>query len=285
MATQAELKAELKKVRKDIAALEHDPEGFGMEYTQGIVDKLYSTYKAGKAWLDKVKNQSATRGWVVSPIGRRRSLYRVFTGARKFIADAARRAQNSPIQGVASEVGTAAGMLIVQAADEFRVHQGWAADDEFIDFCRVVHDACYYGAPFRYVIPMIHFITHEATYGVTDYYRQEFGWEFNVEPEIEIDIGSSDDTAESWDWSFPNLFVVIGKALKNSIKIGHIDSVADAVDAYETIVAPWRDKDTRKYLFTRWPLLGRSDLTKEMLAALNAFDIEAFLNAPDEVKK
>lgn len=285
------LKAELAKVKQDIADIEYDSQAWGMKYTQDIVDKLFTSYHKGKEWLDRVKAQASDRGWVISPIGRRRNLYRVFTGSRKFIADAGRRAQNSPIQGVASEVGATAGLLIVQAADEYRRHMGWEIDEDFIDFCRVVHDACYFGVPFRYVIPMMHIIAHEATYGVTAYYEKVFGWKFNIEPEIEIDVGVTGDTSESWNWSFPHFFQVLTSAFAQGLRTGHFADMKEVEEAYEIIIEPWKNKATRLYLLERWPLLNRSDLSKEIFSAMKAYDVvsavqkfEADLKAAEKVK-
>lgn len=266
-------KVELAKVKQDIADIEYDDKAWGLKYTQEIVDKLFSSYHKGKDWLDRVKEQAATRGWVISPIGRRRNLYRVFTGSRKFIADAGRRAQNSPIQGVASEVGATAGLLILRAADEYRRHMDWPVDEDFIDFCRVVHDACYFGVPFRYVIPMMHIIAHEATYGVTKYYEEVFGWKFNIEPEIEIDVGVTGDTSESWDWSFPHFFHVLTTAFTQGLRTGHFADMQEVEDAYAIIIEPWKDKASRQYLLERWPLLNRSDLSKEIFAAMKAYNV------------
>lgn len=268
---RAEILAELKKTKNEIARIKEDPDGYGMEYTQEIVDKLFSTYQKGKIWLDKVRDQATTRGWVMSPIGRRRNLYRVFTGKRKFIADAGRRAQNSPIQGISSEYGCTTGLLCVYAMDKY-CREFDIPEETFMLYCRAVHDANEFEIPYELVIPAAHIMNYEATYGAVAYYEKVFGMKFNVEPEIEIEINARGDESYKWDWSLPNLLEkCIFESLTDAVEIDLIRH-DEGLDVWNKITAPWRSKAKRTYLLDNWPLLNRADLHDEIRAAVAAAD-------------
>jgi hypothetical protein len=134
-----------------------------------------------------------------------------------------------------------------------------------IRFNRIVHDALYFTVPYNVVIPFIHVLQYEATYGVANAYEKEFGLKFTVEPEIEMEIGTKDTNSEKWDWSLPNLTAILSKVVQEGIDQGLLTESKEEI--LEQIYAPWRNKEALAYLNETYPLLG-VDLRKEIADAV-----------------
>ena len=58
-------------------------------------------------------------------------------------------------------------------------------------------------------------MSYMATTGVADYYERHFGLKMVVNPEIEIELGVSDDKFEKWNWELPSLVSLMEKTLKD----------------------------------------------------------------------
>jgi hypothetical protein len=130
----------------------------------------------------------------------------------------------------------------------------------------VVHDANYFSVLYKMVIPFTHIVQYAATYGVTECYAKEFGVDFPVEPEIEMEFGARDDATEKWDWSLPNIVQCIVKSVDHAAEIGVLEGDRDEV--LREIFAPWRNQKMRNYLQAKYPLLGVEDLNKQIKAAI-----------------
>ena len=258
--TVAQLKAELKALDVEISEAENKD---WVEYAQGIMDQMFQDFSAGAEFLDKSANQAIEDLHVMSPIGRRRNLWRSITGRPGVIAAARRRAQNSPIQGFSSELGSSAGVLIQESTNDYMEDFGY--DPELFPlYCRAVHDCNVFCTKYEMVIPHIHIMQYEATYGLQTWAEDTFGMKFTITPEIELEISATDDNSFKWDWSLNNLSECIAKSLADQIKLGDIESVAELKDAYKKIVAPWRDKEQRAFLQEHYPLLNVKNLDKQI---------------------
>ncbi len=273
MSNVKELQAKLADAKKRLAAAEAArDEEMGqdwVEFAQDILDKMFSDFAPLGRYLESVEKQAAKRGWVMSPIGRRRVLFRVFTGKKKFIADAGRRAKNAPIQGIASEVGVTSGILVVRAMDRYLHAFGLQDTVPFPQYQRAVHDANYYAHAFATVIPAVHIKQYVATYGVTDWYEKTFGFRFVIEPEITLEISASDDDSDEWDWDIGKLPGVIKRALEKSVKLGRLPQ--EQLDAaFAECMEPWINSEKRAWLQKHYPLLGVGDLDDQICAAVRA---------------
>lgn len=259
-----ELKAQLAAAKK---ARDEEMGKDWEQYAQGIVTKLFSEFKPLKRYLDKVEEQSKTRGFVMSEVGRRRVLFRVMTGIPKYIGDAGRRAKNAPIQGLASEVGVTTGQLVL--LHTYQYHKQFDIPIEAKTFCqyqRAVHDANYWLSTYATVIPAVHINQWCATYGVTAWFKDVFGMEFNIEPEIELDIKACDadgglgkdgtwDGGDTWDWQPHTLPPIIRAALEKQVKTGVLEE-SKLDRAFAACMRPWVLKNQRRYLQNNYPLLG-----------------------------
>ena len=267
---------ELRKARKE--AEEHD----WVADAQEIMDKMSEEFPDGWNFLTQSKTLVQEDLHVTAPNGRVRNLWRSITGKPAIKAAAGRRATNSPVQGFASEAGTTAGYLILQAMDTYTKHFG-VEPGVFIQYCRAVHDANYYHVPYELVIPQLHIVQYCSTYGVAQYYEQQFGFKFLVEPEIELDIAAHDAKGHTWDWSLPNLADCIVNSLLDQVSIGVLN-LEDVQATANKICRPWRVKETRAYLQGNYPLLGVKELGPQIAEFLSFMKdvspkVEAYVSA------
>jgi hypothetical protein len=93
-----------------------------------------------------------------------------------------------------------------------------------------------------------------ATYGVTEYYKKHFGVEFTVEPEIEIEIGASEDKHYKWDFSDKQLEEIIKKSLEDQLSLRRMEGTVD--ENYKKIMSAYKDSKLKDYLDTKYPILG-----------------------------
>lgn len=279
--TQKELQAKLVELTGQLRAAQkaRDEElnKDWLEYAQDVTDKFFGGYGKVKAFLDRCVKQVETRGWVIAPTGRRRTMYRVFTGSPKFRGDAGRRGKNSPIQGFSSEVGVTAGYLVLQHIHKY-LQQFDLPIEWFSLYTRAVHDASYFEEVFSMLIPALHINQWVATQGVTDYYEEVFNFKFILMPEIEIDYGADAKKAYAWNWdltsatrekwddptTLPEIFTQVLRDMvtRKLIKEEKIP------EYYKQIWEPWISKEKRQWLQKNYPLLLVPNLEKQICAAV-----------------
>ena len=258
---KAKLWSEVEKKKKVLQSLKDEDR---TDYAQHIVDKMFSTFKKGAAWTNKMKHNAEKLGYVYSPLGRIRHLASavlVNKNDHKLIARQIRRGSNAPIQGFASELAVKATRLTHETYyDELPVlmkmlglsGKQW---DYQIETTRQVHDASYYAVPYVMVLPFIQITQYQATYGIARLTEKQFNMKFTVEPEIEFETGTGDsaDLASTWDWSIPNLL----KNIKQNLIAGQEKGIVkDANEAFKLVLKPWLNKEVVKYLDEKYPLLN-----------------------------
>ena len=233
---------------------------------QEILDKMYTEFKKGGEFLERVSEQVQNHGFVMSPIGRRRSLYRVFAGKRSLIAAAGRRAKNSPIQGISSEIGGLAAYLILRECAIY-IDEHDLPVEYMPKLARIVHDAVYVECRYEFALPFIHIMQYMATYGVAKYLKEELNFEMLVEPEIEMEFSASEDKGYKWGWELPGLVKAITSSLEDQEKLGNLPK-GKMAEARSLVFAPWKSKSQRKELQSKYPILGVADLHAEIREAV-----------------
>jgi DNA polymerase I-like protein with 3'-5' exonuclease and polymerase domains len=237
-------------------------------FAQDLIDRLFNRFKRGAEFLEKCKSDALEKWYVTTPTGRRRNLPAVITGVPAIIGAMMRRAMNSPIQGFASEFSVQACRLIALRFYEYL--EQWHPEEyetcsllptEIIKF---VHDALYSEVPYRHVLPFLHILQYTATYGVAEYYEKEFDFPFTIEPEIEIEVGASEDNHHGWDWSDDSLRQAIEKSLDDQLQIHYlkrkktdgtwVDTTKE--QALSEIYKAYANKPLKKWLETKYPILG-----------------------------
>jgi DNA polymerase I-like protein with 3'-5' exonuclease and polymerase domains len=228
------------------------------EIAQEIVDKLYKRFpKAGK-WLKWSMNHALDYLYTYSPIGMRRNLFGVMTGINSIVAAMKRRAANSPIQGFASQIGVTTARLIVEHLYEVLMKFGYIDKKTKrmpADITKAVHDALHTESPYDIVLIVTHVVQWVATYGVTAWYKENYGANFLVEPEIEMEFGASEDKMYKWDWTPTQLDKILKDSLQDQNKLGNCK---DTDLAYASIMSPYRNKKLKSFLEVNYPILGVS---------------------------
>lgn len=229
------------------------------QYAQDIMDKLLKIFPKGAAWLEKMKKQAVEKLHVYSPFGRIRHLYAALIQENQAQSKQVRRGVNAPIQGVSSEQGTEGNRAIDKT---FYMEAPIIAKELGLDVehaskmyvQRIVHDASYFMVPIDMVIPLLHIMLHEATYGSRDRVKKHFGLEYTIEPEVEAEFGMDDSNSYKFDFSMKSLVECIGESIKDGEKLGLLD--CSPKEAMRRAFAPWLNKNTRNYLHKRFPLLN-----------------------------
>jgi len=244
----------LKKLEVEFQALLEEDRS---DRAQEIIDAMFNEFRKGHQWVLKMQKLATEKFYVYSPIGRIRHLFAAMTGDRAIISRQVRRGMNAPIQGFASEVAVKASRRVQVTYHKERnllsKMMNWKKNIQ-IKFSRIVHDALYYTVPFEMVLPFLHILQWEATYGVAKAYKDEFGLEFTVEPEIEIEIGSKDTNAQKWGWDLPGLIQIINTSVDAGIQEGVFTQSREEI--LKLIYAPWKNRDVLAYLDENFPLLN-----------------------------
>lgn len=251
------LQKEHKAAEKEIKAIQKkDYDSFA----SGLMEKLFERFQKGAQWLEWAKEKVMRDYYVYHPAGRRRNLPGVITGIKSVVSAMKRRAMNSPIQGWASEIGVKSSREVMKShysSLDSMVDLGLQLHEDNngrIRFNRIVHDALYFSVPYECVLPFIHILQYESTYGVTKKYKEEFGIDFLIEPEIEIEVSGREDSAYKWDWAMPNLLDAIARSILDLQSIGKLRGTPDEV--LLTIFDAWKNTELRAYLQKNYPLLG-----------------------------
>ena len=228
------------------------------EFAADLIKKLFSRFIKAASWLDWSKQHTREHYYTYSPIGMRRNLFGCMTGLNYIIAAMERRAMNSPIQGLASQIGITAARLITLELYKVFVELGRIDPKKTrqlpCDVLKAVHDALYSEVPYENFLIALHIVQYMATYGVTQYYEAEFGVKFPIEPEIEIEVGASEDKMYKWDWTAPHLEEIILKALEDQRTIKFLKE--EPKDVLDKIYEDYRNSKVKKYLDKNYPILG-----------------------------
>lgn len=227
-------------------------------FAQDLIDKLFARFKKGAKWLDWTKKHARDNYYTYSPIGMRRNLFGIMTGIGAIASAMERRAANSPIQGFASQIGITTSRLVNLELYKVLMEFGFIdenTEDLPADILKAVHDALYSEVPYEIVLIYIHVLQWVATYGVTKYYKENFGVEFTIEPEIEIELSASEDKAYKWDWTDASLKQILQTVLDDQVAIGFLEKNKKE-EAFQKIMSAYDNKKLRDYLTTNYPILG-----------------------------
>lgn len=243
----------ISKIRAGVPGLENelaaaqDPEPF-VERAKLVLTRMAKDWPKGMAWLDRMKNEVGENFVVMSPIGRQRHLYRAALGSRKLVGDAGRRAKNSPIQGISSELGC------------ISAYESYVSATEFLDkhdlgdtkSASVVHDAQYNDASYEAGLALSQIGVYQSTTGVSKYCEEHLNFKMVSNPEVELELGVRNDKTYKWDWTIPAMFDIAKKSFQDHKDLGLCDNVDDAMTQF---FYPWKNKVLREELFEIAPLL------------------------------
>lgn len=230
--------------------------GKTVEFAKDLIDKLFARFKKGGQWINWTKKHAEENYYTYSPIGMRRNLHGFMTGIRAITSSMLRKAANSPIQGFASQIGVTASRLVDLHVYDTLLELGYMTEDSEVldaDIVKAVHDALHSEVPYEILLIYVHILQWVATYGVTEYYEKKFGVKFPIEPEIEIEIGASEDNMYKWNFREDQLFEIIEKALVDQTKI---NLTVDPKNIKAEIMKAYENKKVKRYLEDNYPILG-----------------------------
>ena len=197
-----------------------------LEETRDIKGKFFKRYSKGAKWMTDQCDSTIENNYIVSMLGRRRNLDGHKIPVPTLQAAFERRAQNSPIQGVASDFGYIAARLYTLAIDkfckdfdivgneEYLINHGWK--NKMTEFDRtaafapagidsMVHDSIKSQVRYDMIFVAIHLKEWAMTTGVRKYVKKYLGVNFNVDLGVEFDVGASGSTMETWNWTSKDL--------------------------------------------------------------------------------
>jgi len=257
-ARKLEIKAKLQELKSEYEELARDDK---VALSKEIMAKMFQEFPNGADWLEWSKDHAEQNYYTYSPIGVRRNLFGIMTGISGIVSAMKRRAANSPIQGLASQIGVTASRLIMLEMWDVLSKFNYIDDDTAIlpaEILKQIHDAQHSEVPYEILLIFIHVMQWVATYGVTAYYKEVFNFEFTIEPEIEMEIGVTEDAHRKWNWTDSNLKEIVAKALDDQQALGDLDANTRKV-AEKTVWAIYEDpkhSKLKKYLHTKYPILG-----------------------------
>lgn len=191
--------------------------------------RFYAEYPDAERYMIGQAETAQANLYTVSPIGRRRNLFAYMSTLRQLRSAQDRRAQNSEIQGLASDICYEAADLFAynlkvcmmrirpRLARRPYIKGGIDRDDtDYLPFGpnAIVHDSIKGEASFGQTYLHMHLLEHSMTKGMVDLMRQRFGMEIDVPFDVELDVGSSWADKTTWQGGAKELDRVMLGALE-----------------------------------------------------------------------
>lgn len=177
--------------------------GMDEDEAQGLIDKFFSKAAKAKKWLDFTAEHAQKHYYAFSPLGRRRNLYANMTEIRRIVSGCNRRAQNAPIQGMASDFGFNAARLMEMCIYETFRKIGRSHKDCMMlsaGVMQMVHDSIKLEMEYKDFYVVLWIVEYCAVYGLRKLVEETFGFKLNVDFAIEVEVGTIGDQFEKWDW-------------------------------------------------------------------------------------
>jgi DNA polymerase-1 len=176
---------------KSIAAALH----IAVEVAEGYIAKFFSRMMGVDRWIRFTKKHAAEKGYVESPIGRRRRFWGYelplsYEGRRSQMARNDRQAVNAPIQGTACDAGMLGGVCSLM--DYILANnRNWLIQN-------VVHDSALLQVPLDEVAEAMQAM--EDIFVVQAQARMEkLGLKFNLPLAIEVECGLKWGSLKKWN--------------------------------------------------------------------------------------
>ncbi len=260
------------------------------EVIRPLMDKFFKRFAKASASLKQDNENAVKHGHTVSPIGRMRNMYAHMFGLDDLTSGVQRRGANAPIQGFAADIGETAAYIyeihLREFLERFKLEDGQPNSYTDSGVNSFVHDAIKTVAKYRYMLAAVQILQWCCTIGVCEYYTKMFGVKFTVEPEIEIEIGASDDSLQKWDWHEDSLRKIIRAGLEKQATIYEdLD-----VDKTEKLIWKMRKTEAQAYLdkhypvLSNWPDADHVDVNSEDFKTNLMPKIKAWKPAPAEAK-
>ena len=256
----SELQDAIVKMRKSIGSDDYDvdklhelestlevEEGRFDEYVdlaKDIMAKMDKEWASLAKWIEQMHDDAMTRYYVEAPHGRRRNLFAIMFNRESINAAMKRRAVNSPIQGYSSDVNFTAARLTEIHLYKFLTTFGLLKKNSSTVPASIecaVHDSLFQTVRYELLIPAMQILQWCMSTGVTNWYAEYYGNTWLVPPELESDIGWSEDEMETWDLTSETLRKAIKAGLDAQFKGGYMTKIKPelAYKAATTLPQEW----------------------------------------------
>ena len=234
-----------------------------------IKNKFFKEFHKGKAWLTKMVTYAQEHLFAVSPIGRRRNLFGNLSGHNAMRAAVQRRAQNSPIQGFASDICFMAADIYARTIHELFNELGIKHKSSKVGTAKtditylptgpnvMVHDSIKAEMPIEYYLLGMHILEWSMTHGVTQYLRETHGVITGVPFDIEFSVGADWSHKDDWDFSANHMEKAIKQTLLDHKALYPDNAKVQAIDpdkTYAYMVDCYHEQCKQLKLRERFPL-------------------------------
>lgn len=234
-----------------------------------IKNKFFKEFHKGKAWLTRMVTYAQEHLFAVSPIGRRRNLFGNLSGHNAMRAAVQRRAQNSPIQGFASDICFMAADIYARTIHELFNELGIKHKSSKVGTAKtditylptgpnvMVHDSIKAEMPIEYYLLGMHILEWSMTHGVTQYLRETHGVITGVPFDIEFSVGADWSHKDDWDFSANHMEKAIKQTLLDHKALYPDNAKVQAIDpdkTYAYMVECYHEQCKQLKLRERFPL-------------------------------
>ena len=182
-----------------------------VEFVQKVYEAFFSKLPNASNWLLEIEKVAERNLVVESCIGRRRNLTglclaSIDKGRNKRVKGIMnalrRRARNSPIQGMGSDLGFSGARLIEKIVWAMTKHQEQWRKELPIKNCNMVHDSSETLAYYKWLLRSLEIIEYGLTLGNQRRLHHVYGMDFLVDLAIEVEIGPDLAHMEKWAIGF-----------------------------------------------------------------------------------
>lgn len=234
-----------------------------------LLNKFFKEFHKGKAWLKQMVTYAQEHLFAVSPIGRRRNLFGNLSGHNAMRAAVQRRAQNSPIQGFASDICFMAADIYARTIHELFNELGIKHKSSKVGTGKtditylptgpnvMVHDSIKAEMPIEYYLLGMHILEWSMTHGVTQYLRETHGVITGVPFDIEFSVGADWSHKDDWDFSANHMEKAIKQTLLDHKALYPDNAKVQAIDpdkTYAYMVDCYHEQCKQLKLRERFPL-------------------------------
>ncbi len=211
-----------------------------LEFTKDLVANFQKRFPKAMKWNDDVKAFARKHLFVESPLGLRRHLWGHLIPednpiSGKIQGDMDRRAVNSPVQGMGAQF---------MAIGARQLDKIWwnilkkEKRDTGLKIQNSVHDSLENTTPYKTFLENLGHVEEALTTKVREEVKRRHGFDFDVDLEIDFEIGASLSTCDGWDFSLLQLEDLVYESVlfqKNELK--HDISVKSVLS--EVFVEGW----------------------------------------------
>jgi len=173
---------------------------------QGLIDKLFTTFKRGGRWIRKLQRQAARDLYAVSPFGAVRHLWGYLHADTSVHKVMDRRGPNSVIQGASSNLGYTGARRMAKF--------NWQLQQQDIDLGyshnNFVHDSCEAEAEIALLPLTLYYQEHAMTTQTHRRARETYDFNMLIGLEIDMELGGAMSRTQKWDFNEAGLLRIVG---------------------------------------------------------------------------